>query len=45
MLIATCIIIIINAVTLVPPSITTCPGQTVMFHMVFLLDGVSLLLI
>ena len=32
MLIATCIIIIIvDAVTLVPPSITTCPGQTVMF--------------
>ena len=28
----TCIIIIIDAVTLVPPSITTCPGQTVMFN-------------
>ena len=27
----TCIIII-DAVTLVPPSITTCPGQTVMFN-------------
>ena len=27
----TCIIII-DAVTLVPPSITTCPGQTVMFY-------------
>ena len=25
-------IIIIDAVTLVPPSITTCPGQTVMFN-------------
>ena len=24
-------IIVIDAVTLVPPSITTCPGQTVMF--------------
>ena len=28
----TYIIIIIDAVTLVPPSITTCPGQTVMFN-------------
>ena len=28
----TCIIIIIDAVTLVPPSITTCPGQIVMFN-------------
>ena len=28
----TCIIIIIDAVSLVPPSITTCPGQTVMFN-------------
>ena len=26
------IIIVIDAVTLVPPSITTCPGQTVMFN-------------
>ena len=25
-------IILIDAVTLVPPSITTCPGQTVMFN-------------
>ena len=28
----TCIIIIIDAVTLVPPSITTCPGQIVIFN-------------
>ena len=28
----TCIIIIIDAVTLIPPSITTCPGQTVVFN-------------
>ena len=28
----TCIIIIIDAVTLVPSSITTCPGQRVMFN-------------
>ena len=26
------VIIVIDAVTLVPPSITTCPGQTVMFN-------------
>ena len=27
-----CIIIILDAVTLVPPSVTTCPGQTVVFN-------------
>ena len=28
----TCIIILVDAVTLIPPSITTCPNQTVMFN-------------
>ena len=28
----TCILILLDAVTLIPPSITTCPGQTVMFN-------------
>ena len=41
------IIVTYYAVSLVPPSINTCPGQTVMFNctaqMLFLLYGVSLL--